>query len=73
MIIDVVTLTVSLIITYFAVILTVRSTNKFTAILKIPYFFIDLAIVVGFASTAVYAARNIVNYFRSTQGTKGEN
>ena len=73
LIIDVVTLTVSLIITYFAVILTVRSTNKFTAILKIPYFFIDLAVVVGFASTAVYAVLSIVNYIRSILGSKSEN
>jgi len=64
LLIDIVVLAVSLFVTYFSVILTLKSTNKFTAILRIPYIFIDLAVVIGFTSTAVYAAQHIVGNAR---------
>jgi TRAP-type C4-dicarboxylate transport system permease small subunit len=63
--IDIIVLVVSAVIVYFAVILSLRSINKYTAVLKIRYFYIDLAVVIGFASTVIHAIRSIVSIVSS--------
>jgi len=46
-IIDVIVLAFSVVVTYYAVLLTIRSVTKFTPVLKIRYCYIDAAIVFG--------------------------
>jgi TRAP-type C4-dicarboxylate transport system permease small subunit len=65
--IDVIDLIVSVAVTYYAVVLTIRSITKYTAILKIPYFYIDMAVVIGFASLVIYA---IIDILKNTCGIK---
>lgn len=42
---------------YFAVMLTMKSTNKLTGVLKISYFWIDLGVVLGFFSLLLNIVR----------------
>ena len=63
-IIDIIVMVISVIIMYFAIVLTLKSYTKYTAVLKIPYIYIDLAVVIGFTSTVIYAIRNIVKNAR---------
>jgi len=62
--IDLIVMIISVIIMYFAIVLTLKSSTKYTAVLKIPYIYIDLAVVIGFTSTVIYAIQNIVKNIR---------
>jgi TRAP-type C4-dicarboxylate transport system permease small subunit len=47
---DIVSFISSLVITFYAAKLMLKSFNKFTQVVKIRYFYIDMAVVLGFAS-----------------------
>ena len=46
----------SIIFTYYAYKLTMRSFNKYTSLLKIPYAYIDLSVVIGYVSLTLVSA-----------------
>ncbi len=47
---DIATMIIAVVILYFGIQLMLRSTDKFTAVLKISYIWIDLGLVLGFSS-----------------------
>ena len=53
---DIFVVITSVIFTYYAYKLTMRSFNKYTSMLKIPYAYIDLSIVVGYVSMTLVGA-----------------
>lgn len=59
-VIDALSLLISGVIAYYALLLTIKSTNKFTSVTKIPYVYIDLAVVIGFATLIYYIVRGWV-------------
>lgn len=52
-------LLVSLAVTYYGILLALRSVTKYTPILRVQYTYIGLPIILGFAVSIVYVVRNI--------------
>jgi hypothetical protein len=72
-IIDVIVLAFSGIVTYYAVLLTIRSVTKLTPVMKIPYCYIDAAIVFGAGTMVFFAVQRIIqNIKKLKQDKKGE-
>jgi len=73
MIIDLIVLAFSVVVTYCAVLLTIRSVTKLTPVLKLPYCYIDAAIVFGAGTMIFFAAQSIVQSIKKLkQDKKGE-
>ena len=53
---DLVVVVTSIIFTYYAYKLMMRSFNKYTSLLKIPYAYIDLSVVIGYVSLTLVSA-----------------
>lgn len=70
MIIDVVVLAFSIVVTYYAVLLTIRSITKLTPVLKIPYCYIDAAIVLGAGTMIYFALQRIVRNIKTIKQDK---
>ena len=66
--VDIFTLVISGIMTYYAWILTAKSMIKKTPIAKIPYTFIDVALVIGFATMVLYIVVKLFCQLRSKGG-----
>jgi len=63
----------SVVVTYCAVLLTIRSVTKLTPVLKLPYCYIDAAIVFGAGTMIFFAAQSIVQSIKKLkQDKKGE-
>ena len=72
-VIDVIVLAFSGIVTYYAVLLTIRSVTKLTPVMKIPYCYIDAAIVFGAGTMVFFAVQRIIQNFKKLkQDKKGE-
>jgi len=68
--IDLVVLAVAAAVAYYAVALSLKAFDKYTPVLKLQYVYIDLAVIIGFASLGVYSARNIAKNLRLLAGKR---
>ena len=60
-------------ILFFGVRLMLRSTNKYTGVLKICYFWIDMGLVLGFVSLVYNIVRKYIPHKKSeAAGKEGE-
>lgn len=73
-VVDVLSLAISGVITYYALILALKSVRKFTSVMKIPYIYIDFAVVVGFGTLVLYVILGFARArrARSAAGRGGE-
>jgi TRAP-type C4-dicarboxylate transport system permease small subunit len=64
---DIVSFVSSLIVTYYAAKLTLKSYDKFTQVVKIRYFYIDMAVVLGFASLVLIIGSKYLRRLRKKE------
>ncbi len=69
---DLATLIIGGVILFFGVQLMLRSTNKFTGVLKICYFWIDMGLVIGFLSLVYNILLKYVSGARAEVRCEGE-
>ncbi len=70
LIIDSIVLVFSITVTYYAVMLTIRSITKFTPVLKIQYCYIDAAVVLGAATMIFFSIQRIIRNLKTMKQQK---
>jgi len=65
---DIVAFIISCLLTYYGWLLTAKSVNKLTQVLRISYWIIDLPLVIGFGSLSIYIVIKYINRIKQRNG-----